>query len=104
MKKSRADYTYAILDTQGRNVISIIDENKGNRAVTNAIEQVIKEIAEAEKVNAEQYMIIYRDTENMWDGYDFKKRTFVPLQCNSEETAIRKYIERQLGINGRQKI
>lgn len=100
MKKSRADYTYAILNTQGRNVISIIDENKGNRSVTNSIELVVKEIGEAEKINPEQYMVVYCDSENMWDGFNCKVRSFVSLQCESEESAIRKYIEKQLGING----
>jgi hypothetical protein len=104
MKKSKADYKYAILNTQGRNVISIIDEHKGNRSVTSSIGQVIKEIGEAEKINPEQYMIVYRDSENMWDGFDVKKPTFVSLQCESEESAIRKYIEKQIGINGQQKI
>ena len=104
MKKSRADYAYAILETQGRYVISIIDENKGNRSVTNSIELVIKEICEAEKINPEQYMVVYRDSENIWDCFNYKVNSFISLQCESEKSAIRKYIEKQIGINGQQKI
>ena len=95
----KSDYTYALKDLHGRNVISITDLDKGGRTVTTNIINVIREIGTAEKINPEQYMIVYRDTEHTWDGYDFKNKVFVPLCKRTEDEAIRKYIEKQLTPN-----
>ncbi len=92
----KSDYTYALKDLQGRNVISITDLDKGGITVTTNIINVIKEISIAEKINPEQYMIVYRDTEQYWDGYDSKNKVFVSLGKRTEGEAIRKYIEKQL--------
>lgn len=93
---SRADYSYWLIEFAGRNVMVIIDEAKGNRSVTNAIKQVVKEIGATDNVDPDHYMIVYRDSECMWDGFDSKRNTFIPLQCNSREEAIRKYVDLQL--------
>lgn len=93
----KSTYTYQIIEAQGRNVISITDLDAG-RTVTNNIENVLAEIAKAEKIHVEDYMIVYRDTALIWDGYDAKAHTFIPLQKKTEDEAIRRYIERQLNI------
>ena len=58
----KSHYTYALKELQGRNVLSITDLDKGGSTVTTNIINVLQEISAAEKINPEQYMIVYRDT------------------------------------------
>ncbi len=90
------DFTYEIKNTQGRNVISIIDLNYGAMSVTNGIEKVIEAIESKERINANDYMIIYKDSEDRWDGWDNRKEKFIGLGRFDETEAISAYIQKQL--------
>ena len=58
----RADYSYSIHD----GTVYIKDENKGNKSVTNDIENVLQDIEFIEGP-LQNYKIIYRDSQGTWD-------------------------------------
>jgi len=93
---SKADYTYEIREYSGRNIIAIEDLDLGNISVTNDIENVIRDIQDFEKINAKQYLILYKDSTGSWDGYDPKGKNFIPLTEDTCEDAVNKYINLQL--------
>lgn len=92
----KSDYTFRVIETQGRNVISIIDLDLGHMSVTNNIENVLTEIAEIAKIQPKDYLIVYKDTDGKWDGYDALKKDFIPAMARTRDEAIRKIIDRQL--------
>lgn len=92
----KSDYTFRVIETQGRNVISIIDLDLGHMSVTNNIENVLTEIAEIAKIQPKDYLIVYKDTDGKWDGYDAVNSTFIAVMERTREAAIRRLIERQL--------
>lgn len=92
----KSNYTYSIQDTQGRNVIAIEDLNSGGMSVTNNIENIIKEISDKENINMYDYMYVYLDSNNTWDGFNIKNNRFISLNEKTSEAAIRKYINLQL--------
>jgi len=95
-RKVRAAYVYDIHNIQGRNVITIVDLNSGGCSVTNDIENVIREIGVFAKVNIGAYMIVYKDSEGTWDGYNFLKSQFISLNAKNINDAVKKYIQLQL--------
>ena len=85
----RADYTYTI----ERGVICVVDLDKGNRSVTNDIENVLAEIAIKEGRSIINTPVIYRDSDMVWDaveGYPGVIR-FVSLSQTDKEVAIKRY-------------
>jgi len=94
--KVKADYVYSLNNIHGRNVIVIIDENKGSMSVTNDIDNVIREIAIVEKLNPSCYMYVYQDSDGNWDGYDFVNSKFLPLRGSNTSAAVKNYIHLQL--------
>lgn len=58
----------------------IEDQDKGGRSVTNNIHQVVLDIAKKEFINPVEHNIIYRDSEKIWDGYNFSTKTIFPLR------------------------
>ncbi len=97
--KSRACYQYEITNMHGRNVIIITDNNSGCLSVTNDIDNIIREIAAFNHINASAYMIVYKDSDNIWDGYDFVNSAFILLHETCSSNAIRKYIQLQLNTD-----
>lgn len=92
----KSNYTYSVTDISGRNVIAIEDLNNGGMSVTNNIENVISEIENAEKIDAKCYMVIYKDSNGIFDGFDCKTGDFFPLNKNNLTEAITEYINQQL--------
>jgi hypothetical protein len=88
---ARADYNHSITEEQGEKVITIIDLNLGNTSVTNDIENVVEEIAQAHDIEPNDYMIIYRDSDLRWDGWDAKTESYVPLNATTKFNAIENY-------------
>lgn len=82
----KSDYTYTVYD----GLIQIIDLDKGRASVTNNIENVVREICDKEQLQADQYMIIYRDSEGDWDGWE-PKRGFIYLGEKSPDKALERY-------------
>lgn len=75
-KKSRANFRYRLGVLEGKNTLLIWDQNIGNRSVTNDIENVVSDIAMHEQIDPAQYLIIYRDSEGRWDGWDAATQEF----------------------------
>lgn len=95
----RANYSYQIKDIQGRNIISIIDLYNASyptKSVTNDIENVITDIERKESLDANNYIVVYRDTDGNWDGWDTRAKEFVSGNSTDENEAIRNLIKKQL--------
>lgn len=75
MDYNKSDYRYEILG----NVIAIVDLNLGRKSVTNNIENVLDEISTKEHLIVPNYIIIYKDSEGRWDGYNFFTKSFYSL-------------------------
>lgn len=83
---TRATFKHYLGSHQGNRIITIIDEDRG-MSVTNDIENVVKEIESLHGLDADDYLIIYRDTDGTWDGWDNKNQLFIPLSAANEEEA-----------------
>lgn len=69
-KKSRADFLYSLGTFDNLPLLLIWDQDQGNMSVTNDIENVVADIAGAEAIDPKEYLIIYRDSEKQWNGWD----------------------------------
>lgn len=69
-KKSRANFQYRIGVVDDQKVLLIWDQDLGNMSVTNDIENVVADIAAHEGIDPVAHLIIYRDSEGRWDGWD----------------------------------
>lgn len=92
------NYSYFITKTQGRDCVIITDNsNKGSfMTVTNAIDKIVEKIQKEEGIDANEHLIIYKDTEDIWDGYDFKTNTIFFLDADNWHEAILIYINKLL--------
>lgn len=90
---ARADFTHEITEFNGFPVIKIEDLNLGNMSVTNDIENVVRDIETMEKIDASKHIIVYKDSDEMWDGWDAINSSYVPLQKMSYSEAIARYIQ-----------
>jgi len=75
-----SDYAYQFRKVKGRPFIMIEDKDIGGKSLTNDIDRVVHIIAKKERINPVEYYIIYRDSEGIWDGYEFATKTFFPLR------------------------
>ena len=91
-----SDFTHSLETYSGREVIVIEDLNLGNKSVTNNIENVVDIVSKLEHVNPANYMIVYRDSEGKWDGWDHKEQQFVFLNEDNWKDTVSKYIQLQL--------
>jgi hypothetical protein len=94
---SLSNYHYDIVPIKTNdepiNVIKIIDlcNEMGGMSVTNNIEQILADICNFHELNPEDWVIIYRDSEGRWDGFDTIGYQFIPINKNSFEEAIETY-------------
>jgi hypothetical protein len=89
-KKSSADFTFYTGLFYGRKCIVIIDEDKGNRSVTNDIDNVVSDIEAMRVIDSKEYLVVYRDSIGQWTGWS-RMEGFVGLQAKDELQAIRQY-------------
>ncbi len=90
-KRTRCTYSYTIED----GILCIVDHDVG-MSVTNDVENVIAEIGEREDLS--KLPIIYRDTDERWDGLIVKDGRFLdfkPLGCLNKEIAKRAVVARR---------
>jgi hypothetical protein len=80
----RSNYTYAIYN----GIISIIDLNRGGKSVTNDIDNVIEDICEMESLNPNEQIVVYCDSDGIWDGYSYKDNHFIFLGCENVYDAL----------------
>lgn len=92
----RADYIHSLDKYKNKvDVIVIEDLNLGSVSVTNDIENVIEDICRLEKVDKEQFMIVYKDSEGSWDGFDTAANQFVGLGMDKWYEAIELWLSRK---------
>lgn len=89
---ARAHYTYDLKSYAGHPVIAIIDQDNGGISVTNDIETVVAEIAVKEKLDPARYLVVYQDSEKIWDGWDVRKGYFLPLRQPDITNALTAYL------------
>lgn len=87
---ARAQYTYELVDVNGKKGIAITDLNQGQVSVTNDIENVVNEIAKIEGIDPTECTIVYKDAEGVWDGWDAKSERFVFLNAKHWAHAVNK--------------
>lgn len=78
-KQSTANFLYRIGHINYQAVLLIWDKDRGNRSVTNDIENVVADIAFNHAIEAKEHLIIYRDSTGRWDGWDAEKAAFFPV-------------------------
>jgi len=81
-KHLKSTYTYTVTELNGMPAITIIDLNLLDKmSVTNNIDAIIEHIAEKEKIlNLDETIIIYEDSQGVWDIFDYKSGLFEPLR------------------------
>lgn len=98
MKKVRAIYKYQITDAHGHNVI-VIEQAGPGTSLTNDIENVVDEIIEKENIDISNYLVVYQDTEGVWDGWDHQRQVFIPLRTYGWKTSVLVYSAGKLRSN-----
>lgn len=92
---SKSDYDWDVVRYKDKDFLSIIDLNRGRMSVTNNIENVVieieKELKQSNKVLPK--FIIYRDSDNFWDGWDNNEESFIALFARSSISAMEQLIE-----------
>ncbi len=92
--KAKADYKHYIINFKGHNCLTIVDEDLGNRSVTNDISNIIEDIKYTDGIDIDKYTIIYRDSHKIWDGWDNKHGAFISLNEPDYEMALEKMIKK----------
>lgn len=95
----KASYTFAFISVLGRNCLTIIDEfdpQNPTTTVTNIIEDVVEEIFQKVVLDytPNNCVIVYRDSEGEWAGWDHQTQSFKPVIGNNGREAAESYIER----------
>lgn len=75
----QADYKYRLTEHTGTVILLIEDLDLGNKSLTNDIERVCDHIHKEENLGANQVLVIYKDSDGNWDGWDQINRSFVSL-------------------------
>lgn len=92
MSKPRSNFNYTFDKVEGVPFLCIVDENRGAMSVTNDIENVVESIIAEEKQLPKECLIIYCDSDGIWDGWNNDTQSFVALQAQSKAEAQAKYI------------
>lgn len=89
-----SDYTWKIVKSLGKEVLSIIDLDKGRVSVTNNIENIVEQIERMLTAQGKSLpeFIVYRDSDQTWDGWDNKRQDFILLSAYNESVAIERLI------------
>lgn len=57
-------------------------------SLTNGIDTVVREISRRENLDPAKYKWVYKDSEDIWDGYNPATETFISLHKATEKEAI----------------
>lgn len=94
MHKPNSDFIYRFVTVSGHETLLITDLNQGCMSVTNNIETVVEQIAREQEIELKELyqccLIIYKDSEGVWDGWD---GDFILLQCDNPFDAALKFIK-----------
>lgn len=86
----RSSFTFNLTERSGIKFIVIVDNNVGV-SVTNNIENIIQYISEEENIDISEFVIIYKDSEGVWDGFNPITQDFIVISAESEEDAIENF-------------
>lgn len=89
---TKAKYSYSFFEQDGYQGIAIGDRGIDDTSVTNDIEGVVAEIEKVESVDAKKFIVVYRDSDDIWDGWDAITQKFVILCCSTRKSAVDDYI------------
>lgn len=89
---AKADFTHELTQYNGFDVIRIEDLDLGNISVTNDIESVVADIAIMEKIDPKKYIVIYKDSDGFFDGWDPVNERFLAIRKTSFSAAVRDFI------------
>src|SRR5262249_30905286 len=78
---STADFEYRYGD--GQLLLLIWDLDRGNKSVTNDVENVVADIAEFEDIDPCRCCIIYRDSMGIWSEWNAETKSFSYFPLNS---------------------
>lgn len=95
---TRANYIHSLRAVEGVNVMVIEDLDIGGVSVTNDMENVVHDIEVMEKVSAEKYMIVYRDSDCVWDGWDARNERFVHLGQDTWQDAVQVFKTKRTAV------
>lgn len=95
---ARADYTYNLAEKAGRNVIVIEDLALGSKSVTNDIENILHDIALIEKIDPSGYLVVYKDSNGIWDGYEQPVESYILLDEDNWQDAVYKFLQLTQGV------
>lgn len=86
---SRCSYTYTVRTANDVSVLCLEDKGVG-MSLTNGMEDVIEELQISFKKEGKPFpsLVIYKDTDGMWDGWDIKKEEFIMLQYKRQEKTL----------------
>lgn len=81
------NYIYDIQKENGAIVIYDLGVG-GEKSVTNSIESILEDIEYDEGVDPREYHIVYRDSDYVFDGFDYKRGKFIRLNAKTVEEAL----------------
>lgn len=100
MSSANSAFTHSLETHQGKKFLCIEDNFNTTpgemiKTVTNNIENVVDDICSFEKINANDYFIIYRDTDDDWSLWDHLTESHIPgILTKSKQQAIYQVIEK----------
>lgn len=83
---SKSNYNHAFRTIKGRPFLMIEDLGGVNissgfaaMSVTNNIENIVAYVCDKNKTNPVEHYIIYKDTDDVWDGFEFSSQQFFSI-------------------------
>lgn len=88
----KADFIHELTQYNWFDVIKIEDLDLGNISVTNDIENVVADIATMEKIDPKKYIVVYKDSDGYFDGWDPQSERFISIRKTSLGEAVRAFL------------
>lgn len=88
---TKANYNYAIKRIINTDYVLIEDRNIGGMSVTNDIENVISDICTCRGLDPNTTVFLYRDSDGVWDGFDWLSKRFIHLGAMNHQQAVEMY-------------
>lgn len=92
MRTAAAHYTYKI-KKYGPYKIMAIEEMDRGISLSNDIENVVRDIASELGISPGDYLIVFKDTQGVWDAWGYESQSLHLLKAKNYTEAIRVYID-----------
>lgn len=93
---TKSAFEYELGSIQGHKYIAITDLNIGSMSVVKDIKNIIQEIQFTTQVkyhDLANYLVLCKDEDGVWDGYDPISDKFIDLAKLNLQAAFEKYYE-----------